>query len=133
MRREYSIYQTLKGLAKQRVGMILNPGNTWVIEYALPDTERNQENLRTCHMRGWVDVLENSVPTGRVTKEGDLETRQVFSGRKPIYRLTDSGWNAIHRTHVQTLLGVIVALLGIVITINWGEAIAATMGLARQH
>ena len=131
MRREFSIYRTLKGLAKQRVSMILRPGNVWVIEYALPDTEENAENLRTCHMRGWVEVLENSVPTGKLTEAGDFQTGEIFSGQKTIYRLTDSGWHAIHRTHVQTLLGVTVGLLGVIVSINWGKSVAAGMGLIR--
>ena len=131
MRREYSIYRTLKGLSKQRVRAIFQPKNIWLIECALPDTAENNENLLTCRMRGWVEILENSVPKGQVTKDGTFETEEMFSGRAPIYKLTDSGWNAIHRTHVQALLGVIVALLGVAISVNWGKAIVATVGLIR--
>ncbi|MBU1424690.1 MAG: hypothetical protein KKH12_02130 [Gammaproteobacteria bacterium] len=111
MRREYSIYKTLKQLAKQRVALVLQPGNVWVIERAIPDTEENNENIQTCLMRGWVEILHESIPNGRVWGDG-LPTKQIFEGTADVYRLTDSGWNAIHRTHVITLLGVIAALLG---------------------
>jgi len=51
MKREYSIYRTLKLLARQRVGIVLQPGNVWVIEKAMPHTEQNNENTQTCLMR----------------------------------------------------------------------------------
>ena len=52
MKREYSIYKTLKLLARQRVALVLQPENVWVIEKAMPDTETNRENVQTCLMRG---------------------------------------------------------------------------------
>ncbi len=113
MKREYSIHKTLKLLSKQRVSMVLKPGNVWVIEKALPDTELHEENLQTCLMRGWVEVLHDSVPTRKLGTGGSLPKGQIFQSDKPIYRLTDSGWSAIHRSHVTTILSIIVALVGI--------------------
>lgn len=115
MKREYSIYKTLKLLARQRVARILQPVNVLVIEQAMPKTEQNLENIQTCMMRGWVEVLHQSVPTGNLKPDGTLPDGTLYHSTQPIYRLTDSGWNAIHRTHVMGLLGVIVSLLGVAI------------------
>ncbi len=112
MKREYSIYRTIKLLSKQRVAMVL-PGGVLVIEKALPDTELHHENLQTCLMRGWVEVLRDSVPTGNIEKDGSLQSAQAFSKESDLYRLTDSGWNAIHRRHTITTLSVIIALIGL--------------------
>lgn len=118
MKREYSIYKTLRFLAKQRVALILQPGNVWVIEKAIPETETNLENLQTCMMRGWVEVLHESVRSGHLKPDGQLPDGNMFQNEKPIYKLTDSGWNAIHRTHVMGLLGIIIALIGVAIALS---------------
>ncbi len=111
MKREFSIYRTLKAVSKQRVALILQPGNVWVIERAIPDDEVTEANLRTCHLRGWVEPIENAIPKGQLADDGGLPEGSMFNKRGPLYRLTDSGWNAIHRAHVIALLGVIASLL----------------------
>ena len=111
MKRELSIYRTLKAVSRQRVALIFQPRNVWVIERAIPDDERTEENLRTCYLRGWVEPIENAIPKGKLTDDGNLPEGNQFPNYGPLYRLTDSGWNAIHRTHVIALLGVIVSLL----------------------
>ena len=111
MKRELSIYRTLKAISKQRVALILQPGNVWVVEKAIPDDEQTEANLRTCHLRGWIEPIENAIPKGSLTKDGQLPEGAIFSERGPLYRLTDSGWNAIHRTHVIGLLGITISLL----------------------
>lgn len=116
MLREYSIYRTLKLLARQRVALVLHPGNVWVIERAIPETERNSENIQTCLMRGWVEVLHQSVPSGNLNPDGTLPSNDKLIP-KQIYRLSDGGWNAIHRTHVLALLGIAVSFLGVVIAV----------------
>jgi hypothetical protein len=113
MIREWSIYRTLKALSKQRVALILQPGNVWVIERAILDNEINEANLRTCHLRGWVEPIENAIPQGKLNRDGSLPSGKLFTEYGPIYRLTDSGWNAIHRTHVITLLGLLVSLIAL--------------------
>ncbi|HOY70646.1 MAG TPA: hypothetical protein PL131_08705 [Methylotenera sp.] len=110
MQREYSTYKTLKFLSKQRVAIVLQPGNVWVIEKAMPDTEQNNENIQTCLMRGWVEVLHESVPTEKIDLSIGKIPELTQNNKKNIYRLTDSGWNAIHRTHITTLLGIIIAI-----------------------
>jgi hypothetical protein len=116
MLREYSIYRTLKLLARQRVALVLQPGNVWVIERAIPETERNFENIQTCLMRGWVEVLHQSVLSGKLNPNGTLPPNDKLI-QQAIYRLTDGGWNAIHRTHIMAVLGIAISLLGAAIAI----------------
>lgn len=111
MRREFAIYRTLKAVSRQRVALILQPGNFWVIEKAIPHDEETEANLRTCHLRGWVEPIENAIPRGNLTEDGRLPEGDLFSTVGPLYRLTESGWNAIHRTHVIALLGLIASLI----------------------
>lgn len=113
MKREYSIYRTLKALSKQRVVLILQPGNVWVIEKSLSNSHEQEENLRTCYMRGWVEPIENAIPKGKLLPDGSLPSSNIFTEHGPLYKLTDSGWNAIHRTHVITLLGIILSLIAV--------------------
>ena len=113
MKREYSIYRTLKALSKQRVALILQPENVWVIEKAIPDSEEKEENLRTCHLRGWMEPIEKAIPKGNLKPDGSLSSGAIFTKQAPLYRLTDSGWNAIHRVHFIALLGIIVSLLAV--------------------
>ncbi len=117
MRREYSIYRTLRLLSKQRVCLVLQPGNVRVIEKALPDSEKNKENLETCLMRGWIEILNESVPVGKLGEDGQLPDGPLFNEEKHIYRLTDGGWNAIHRTHTLTILSIIATLASVAIAI----------------
>ena len=117
LKREYSIYKTLTRISKQRVVLLLEQGNTWVVEQALLDTSQNQANITTCIIRGWVDLLHESVPSTNIDNNYGLTKRLEFNNNQDIYKLTDSGWNAIHRTHVITLLGIIIALLGVFITL----------------
>ena len=111
--KEYSIRKTLKTLSKQRVALILQPGNVWVIEKSVGDDEKTEVNLRTCHIRGWIEPIENAIPKGDLTPDGKLPEGYLFTKHGPLYRLTDSGWNAIHRSHVITLLGLIVSVLAL--------------------
>ena len=117
MKREYSIFKTLKYLSKQRVALILQPGSVWVIEKAIPETEENLENIQTCRMRGWVEILIESIPVEDLNSDGSLPNNGLTK-KQPIYKLTDSGWNAIHRTHVMVLLGVIISLIGVAIAVS---------------
>lgn len=115
-RREYSIYRTLKALSRQRVAMILQPGNVWVIENAVSDNETSEAELRTCHMRGWIDILEDGIPTGAITAAGELPKFPMKTKRKPLYRLTDSGWNHIYRANSLVLFGTFLAAAGLYIS-----------------
>lgn len=102
-------------LSRQRVALILQPGNVWVIEKSLVDDENTEANLRTCHLRGWIEPIENAIPKGDLTPDGNLPDGELFTRHGPLYRLTDSGWNAIHRSHVIALLGMIISIMLLVI------------------
>jgi hypothetical protein len=98
MGREMFIRSVLRRLAKQRVAAILQPGNVWVIEKAVIEDDHVDEALRTCHLRGWVEVLDNAVAAGTLKPDGSLP-EECSMHIKPMYRLTDSGWGVIHGTH----------------------------------
>jgi hypothetical protein len=110
---EHRIRKTLRGLARQRVATILQPGNVLVVENAGPDDEATSIDLRTCHLRGWVEPIADSLPHGTV--EGFLSTGVAFSGVAPVYRLTGEGWAAIYRLYPLTGIGVIAGLLVVLI------------------
>jgi hypothetical protein len=116
-RREWQIRRTLKRASKQRVALVLQPSNVWVIENTLEHTEETDAALKTCYMRGWVEVLENSIPTGQLTKEGNLPQGQLSNSSSPIWKLTDSGWAAINRVHEWTLIGIFLAAISILVAV----------------
>ena len=113
--RERHIRRTLRALARQRVAMVLQPGNVFVIERAIPDDEDTLAALRTCHMRGWVEpMFEEAVPQGRVPPPGRPIT---FDHTRPIYRLTDSGWAVIRRSQELGILSIVLALVGVIVAL----------------
>lgn len=107
--RERTIRRTLLQLSRQRVVGILQPGDVWVVELAPKRSEETQAALRTCHLRGWVEVVSDAVPTGSLTPDGTLPPGDPFSGAEPIYRLTEGGWNAINRTHAWVVAACVIA------------------------
>lgn len=96
---------------------MLQPGNVWVIEYAVPDDEETDALLKTCYMRGWVEPLENSVPKGKLQPNGSLPDGPIFQSQGPVWKLTDSGWSAINRSHQLVLLGLFLSLMGVLIAV----------------
>jgi len=69
---EQFILSVLRKLARQRVALILQPGNVWVIEKAIQRNDDVDEALRTCHLRGWVEPIENAIPKIRLGPDGLL-------------------------------------------------------------
>lgn len=116
MRRERQIRQVLRKLARQRVAFILQPTNIWVIEKALTISDDTDAHLKTCYMRGWVEQIEHAIPTGQLTSKGELPKGKLFTGKAPMYRLTDSGWSVINRSHQFTQLTVFLTLLTLIAT-----------------
>lgn len=114
----WKIYRVLRKLSRQRVGMVLQPGNVWVIEYAVKDTEENRALLHTCQLRGWVEVLHESIPSGQLNEDGSFSKDGPFNSESPIWRLTDGGWSVIQRRHQLTLLSVFLAVIAIIITVK---------------
>jgi hypothetical protein len=109
-RREREIRKTLKALTRQRVVRILQPGIAWIIERAV--TEGNEgvaDSLRTCHLRGRVEIVSDAVPNlSYVPGARGLELTPARTA--PMYRLTDAGWTQIRRTHAWVIATFVVAL-----------------------
>lgn len=116
-RRERWIRKVLAGLARQRVALVLQPGNVWVIELALERDGRTEAALRTCHMRGWIEPLHDSVQTRDVTPDLKLPSDSIPARTETLYRLTDGGWNALNRAHVWTLFGIVIGIVSLAATV----------------
>lgn len=116
MGREMFIRSVLRRLAKQRVAVILQPGNVWVIERALIEDDDVDEALRTCYLRGWIEILDNAVRSGTLKSDGSLP-EECVTHVKPMYRLTDSGWNAIHGTHAWIVATWLIAFATLIASI----------------
>jgi hypothetical protein len=93
----------------------MQPGNVWVIECAAPINEDNMPMVQTCLLRGWIEVLHEGVNHGQLGKNGALPQGPLFTETQDIWRLTDSGWSAIHRSHQLTVLGLALAVIGLVV------------------
>ena len=118
LKREWKIRRILRRLSKQRVAIVLQPGNVWVIEKAVEDNEETDTALKTCYMRGWVEPLENSIPRGKLKEDGSLPDGNLYQSFGPVWKLTDSGWAAINRAHEWTLIGILIGALGVLVAIN---------------
>jgi hypothetical protein len=114
-RRERKVRKTLRQLQRQRVACILHPGTFWVIELALAHDDDTEAALQTCRIRGWIDVLEHAIPNADLPSDmnpANIEWNRVL----PIYKLTDAGWNSIHRTQGWVVGTFIVALVSLVVS-----------------
>lgn len=118
MKCEWKIRSVLRRLPRQRVGLVLQPGNVWVIEKAVQDNEETDAALKTCYMRGWVEPLDNSVPKGKLKEDGSLPDGGPFRSSGPIWKLTDSGWAIINRAHTWVLIGVLIGAVGVVVALS---------------
>jgi hypothetical protein len=117
--RERFIRKTLRRLSKQRVVGVLQPGNIWVIEKAVSEDEGDKvvAALRTCNLRGWVEIHTGAIPHGKLTPDGKLPEGLPMSGIAPIYKLTEAGWNVIHRSHEWVVATFVVVAITLVATI----------------
>jgi hypothetical protein len=113
------IYRTLRQLSRQRVRVILQPGNVMAIDNAVGRNEQTDAALKTCWLRGWVEPVEHAIPTGELTPDGQLPD-PLYTGVTTIYRMTDSGWSVVHRSHMWLLLTVLIAFLSLSVGILVG-------------
>ena len=118
LRKEFEIRRTLGKLSRQRVATVLQPGNLWVIEKAVEDNEKTDAALKTCFMRGWAEPIKDALPKGNLTPDGKLPDGHIFDRIGPIYRLTDSGWSVINRSHQWLLITVFLAFLSLIATLG---------------
>jgi hypothetical protein len=114
--RERLIRKTLKKIAGQRVVGILQPGDIWIVEKALADDEGVKGAIQTCRIRGWIDILYDAIPAGEILDDGQLGSA-FASRKKPVYRLTEAGWNAIHRLHGWVFATFIVSLAALLLSV----------------
>lgn len=118
IQKEWGIRRTLRSLSKQRVAVVLQPGNVWVIEKAVEDSAETDADLKTCYMRGWVEPIENALPRGKLTPEGELPDGDIFDRIGPVYKLTDSGWSVINRSHQWLLITIVLGFLTLISAIS---------------
>ncbi len=116
-RRERAIRRALRGLSRQRVVTILQPGNVWVVECGPSRNDVTDAALRSCHLRGWAEPMADAVPSGSLRSDGTLPDGQVWNRAGSVYRITDAGWQVLHRTHAWVLVTLVVALATLVATI----------------
>jgi hypothetical protein len=112
-----TVDRTLRKLAKQRVRLILQPGDYWVIDSAIPQDDDTQAALLTCHMRGWIEPLHHAVPSAQLTKDGSLPRNINFEKLETFYRLTSAGWSVIHRSDLIAACALLVAAVSLALAI----------------
>lgn len=112
-KRERQIRKVLAGLARQRVAIVLQPGGVWVVEKALQRNDDTEAALATCQMRGWVEALHDDMPVGDLDPNNLPASPPPFTRTETTYRLTEGGWAALNRAHAWTLVGIIVAVVGV--------------------
>lgn len=88
-----------------------------MIERALQHDEDREAALMTCHMRGWVEPLHDSMPTGDLTPDMKLPSGPLFTRTQTVFRLTEGGWSALNRAHAFTVAGIMITILSLIATI----------------
>lgn len=117
-RREARIRRTLRHLSRQRVALTLpRPANgpVWVIEMTPTRTPDTSDDLNSCLLRGWVEVLQDAVPQDQLQADGSLPAGPLGQECGPIYRLTDSGWSVVRGTHAVAVAALTVATISLAI------------------
>ena len=112
--RERQIRRSLRAVARQRVVMVLHPGGVQVVERSPPNEEWFEVGVRTCHIRGWVEVLHESLPTGAIQMQGLTPLIPSEMAPKTHYRVTEGGWAVLNRSHGWVLATFIVSGLSLV-------------------
>jgi hypothetical protein len=112
-----AVDRALRGLAKQRVRLVLQPGDVWVIDSAIPDDGGTHAALLTCYMRGWVEPLEHAVPSSQLSPSGALPQNPSTEKMKTFYRLTSAGWSAIHRSDLIATCALLISTMSLALAI----------------
>ncbi len=114
LRQERQIRRALRAISRQRVALVLQPGNVQVVELSPPNEEWFEVGVRTCLIRGWVEVLHENLPTGAVRMEGTTPQPSSQMTPKTHYRLTEGGWAVLNRSHGWVQATFLVSSLGLV-------------------
>src|ERR1700733_13652724 len=117
-KRERFIRRTLRRVARQRVRGVI--GGIWGVERGLILNEETEAALRTCHMRGWIEVLQDSIPYGSLNPDGSLPANAGFTRTAPIYRLTEGGWSFLHRLQLWVLVTCALSFASLIATLIFG-------------
>jgi len=115
---ESDIRRTLKRLSGQRVALVLQPGNVWVLDNAVEDNDETDAALKTAYMRGWVEPIENAVPRGKLMPDGSLPSGNLFQGVGPLWRLTEGGWAMLNRSHWWVLFAIAISVLSFAVSVG---------------
>jgi hypothetical protein len=114
---ERTVHRTLRKLAKQRIRMVLQPGDYWVIDCAIPQDGDTHAALLTCYMRGWVEPLEHALPSSQLSPSGALPQNVSFDKMQTLYRLTSAGWSVIHRSDLIATCALLIAAMSFALAI----------------
>jgi hypothetical protein len=112
-----TVDRTLRQLAKQRIRAVLQPGNCWVIDCAIPQNGDTHAALLTCYMRGWVEPLERAVPSSKLPPSGSLPPNFSFETMETFYRLTSAGWSVIHRSDLIAICALLISAMSFALAI----------------
>lgn len=116
IRRERQIKRALRAIARQRVAIVLQPGNVQVIERAPPAEEWFQLGVRTAQIRGWVEVLHEDMPTGQISMKGSHPKLPDSMSIQAHYKLTEGGWSVLNRTQAWVLATFLVGTLSLIVS-----------------
>lgn len=121
---ERTIRRTLRQLAKQRIRIILQPGNYWVIDLAMNRDDDTRAALATCDMRGWAEIHHHAVPSANLLPNGSLPANVNFGETETYYRLTSAGWSVIHRSDLIAACALLISVMSFALAI---------FGIVHQH
>jgi hypothetical protein len=113
---ERDIRKVLRCLTKQRL-VAISPGNVWAIEQTVKKNRETDAALATCRLRGWAEIMEDKVPSGDLPLDGHINpNKPLFTHIGTLYRITDSGWAAIYRSHQWNLTAVYISLASLIVS-----------------
>jgi hypothetical protein len=114
---ERTVERTLRNLSKQRVRVVLQPGNYLVIDCAIKRDDETEAALQTCQMRGWVEVLHQA-PSAQLPATGQLPANfPNFEKTETFYRLTSAGWSVIHRSDLIAICALLISAMSFALAI----------------
>ena len=114
--REKQIRRALRAVSRQRVAIVLQPGNVQVVERSPPREEWFELGVRTCLIRGWVEVLHENMPTGQVQMQGNIPGLPRQMTPETHYKLTEGGWAVLNRSHAWVLATFLVSSIGLAVS-----------------
>jgi hypothetical protein len=112
-----TVDRTLRKLAKQRVRLVLQPGDYWVIDSAIPQDDDTHAALMTCRMRGWIEPLHHAVPSTQLTPHGALPPNMGSDKMLTLYRLTSASWSVIHRSDLIAICALLISAMSLSLAI----------------